>query len=284
MKYKMEFLIGTNNRNFCKDLEEMIATMKRENENFQKCTILKRIVKTPDYNLLVTSAQILQKYVCLAYERKGVNELMRINYEDLLDKSFEGSCIVEVRDSYWDARETIILSVEEIVVTGPTYPRKVVCNADKIRRRVIVRRSVIRRRKLGCKIATLACENKGKTAKLKSLKPLDFELIKTTANGKYKNVYARIYTNNTGRVTCKLSQRKKVKGVFKRGKLKIGDLIDELFKGSCVLRVYQVYTGISKTITLSVKEIMATELSTESSYFDEYEEMVSDKSSSEEAD
>ena len=35
------------------------------------------------------------------------------------------------------------------------------------------------------RIATLACENKGKTAKLKSLKPSDFELIKTTANGKY---------------------------------------------------------------------------------------------------
>ena len=130
MKYKMEFLTGTNNRNFYKDLEEMISTMERENENFQKHTVLKCIVKTPDYNLLlepVTSAQILQKYGCLAYERKGVNELMRINYEDLIDKSFEGSCIVEVRDSYWDACKTIILSVEEIVVTGPTYPCKVVC-------------------------------------------------------------------------------------------------------------------------------------------------------------
>ena len=38
------------------------------------------------------------------------------------------------------------------------------------------------------KIATLAFENKGKTMKLKSLKPSDFELIKTTGNGKYKNV------------------------------------------------------------------------------------------------
>ena len=64
---------------------------------------------------------------------------------------------------------------------------------------------------MGQKIATLACENKGKTTKLKSLKPSDFELIKTTGNGKYKNVYARIYTNSSGRVTCKLSERKKVK-------------------------------------------------------------------------
>ena len=35
------------------------------------------------------------------------------------------------------------------------------------------------------KIATLACESKGKTAKLKLP---DLELIKTTDNGKYKNV------------------------------------------------------------------------------------------------
>ena len=69
----------------------------------------------------------MQKYGCSA--REGLNELMRINYEDLLDKSFEGSCMAEVRDSYWDARKTIILSVEEIVVPGPTYPCKVVCNA-----------------------------------------------------------------------------------------------------------------------------------------------------------
>ena len=133
---------------------------------------------------------------------------------------------------------------------------------------------------LGRKIATLACENKGKTPKLKSLKPADLELIKTTGNGKYKNVYARIYTNSAGKVRCRISERKKVKGVFKRSKLKIGDLVEESFKGSCVIRVYQVYVGSSKTITLSVEEIMATKLAKES-YFDDYEEMVGDESSSE---
>ena len=128
---------------------------------------------------------------------------------------------------------------------------------------------------LGCRIATLVCENKGKTSKLKSLKPSDSELIKTTANGKYKNVYARIYTSSTGKVPCKLSECKKVKGVFKRKKLKIGDLVDELFKGSCILRVYQVYVGSSKTITLSVEEVMVTDLTTKKSYFDDYEEIES---------
>ena len=98
---------------------------------------------------------------------------------------------------------------------------------------------------LGRKTATLACENNGKTAKLKSLNSSDFELIKTSSEGKYKNVYTRIYTNSTGRVNCKISEREKVKVVFKRRKLKIGDLVDESFKGSCVLRVYQVYVGLT---------------------------------------
>ena len=54
-------------------------------------------------------------------------------------------------------------------------------------------------------------------------------------------MYAKIYTNSAGSVKCKISERKKVKGVFKRRKLEIGDLVDESFKGSCVIKVYQVY-------------------------------------------
>ena len=65
---------------------------------------------------------------------------------------------------------------------------------------------------LGRKIATLACENKIKFSKLKSLNPSDLELIKTTSNSEYKNMYARIYTNKTtGKVSYKISERKKVK-------------------------------------------------------------------------
>ena len=134
---------------------------------------------------------------------------------------------------------------------------------------------------LGKKIATLACENKSITTKLKSLKPSNLELIKTSANGKYKNVYARIYTDSSGIVTCRLSELKKVKGVSERKTIKIGTLVDESFKGSCILRVYQVYVGSSKMITLSVEEIMATKLTLKDSYYDQYEEMVGDESSSE---
>ena len=49
-----------------------------------------------------------------------------------------------------------------------------------------------------------------------------------------------------------------VKDVFKRRKIKIDDLVDTSFKGSCIVRVYQVYIGSSKTVTLSVEEIMVT--------------------------
>ena len=127
----------------------------------------------------------------------------------------------------------------------------------------------------------MACKNKSKSPKLKSLKPSDLELIKTTANDKYNNVCSRIYTNRTGKVSCRLSEFKKVKAVSKRKTIKIGDLVDESFKGSCIIRVYQVYVSSSKMITLSIEEIMATKL-TRKEYFDEYEEMVSDESSSEE--
>ena len=121
----------------------------------------------------------------------------------------------------------------------------------------------------------MAGEHKGKTPKLTSS---DLELIKTTANGKYKNVYARIYTNSM--VNCKISECKEVKGVLKRSKLRINDLVDESFKGSCALKVCRVYVGSSKTITLPVEEIMATELTIKKSYFDEYES--SDESLSDE--
>ena len=98
-------------------------------------------------------------------------------------------------------------------------------------------------------------------------------------------MYARIYTNKTttGKVNCKISEHKKVKDVFKRRE-KIDDLVDTSFKGSCIVRVYQLYVGLSKTITLSVEEIMVTKLTLKRSFFDEHEEMVSEESSSEEAD
>ena len=119
----------------------------------------------------------------------------------------------------------------------------------------------------------LACEQKGKISK--SFKPSDLELVKTAANGKYNNMYARIYTSKSGKVNCNLSERKEVNGVHKRKRIDVNELVDETFKESCVVRIYRVYIGSSKTITLSVEEIMVTDLEGKKSYFDEYEEIES---------
>ena len=90
--------------------------------------------------------------------------------------------------------------------------------------------------KLGERMAELAYEQKGKIQK--SFKPSDLELVKTTGNGKYKNVYARIYANKSGKVNCNLSERKEIDGVYKRKRIDVNELVDESFKGSCALRIY----------------------------------------------
>ena len=109
-------------------------------------------------------------------------------------------------------------------------------------------------------MAELPYEQKGKIPK--SFKLSDLKLVKTTANGKYKNMYARIYTNKSGKVNCNLSEHKEVNGVHKRKKIDVNELVDETFKGSCILRIYRVHIGSSKNVTLSVEEVMVTDLTT----------------------
>ena len=123
---------------------------------------------------------------------------------------------------------------------------------------------------LGERIAKLSCNFKT-YPKLK-LKPSDLEIIKPNLDGKYKKVYAKIYTNKAGKVKVPVSERIKVEGKFKRKRIDIDKRVDELFKGTCVIRIYRVYVGSSKAITLSVEEILATEIEHRSSYFDEYSE------------
>ena len=69
--------------------------------------------------------------------------------------------------------------------------------------------------KLAERMAELAYEQKGKIPK--SFEPSDLELVKTTGNGKYKRVYARIHTNKSGKVNCNQSEYKEI-DAFTRGK------------------------------------------------------------------
>ena len=57
----------------------------------------------------------------------------------------------------------------------------------------------------------------------------------------------------------------------------IDELVDENFEGSYILKLYYAYLGSTKSIMLSVEEILIKEMDTMESYFD-------GKSDSEESD
>ena len=90
------------------------------------------------------------------------------------------------------------------------------------------------------RIRELSCGFKN-YSKIK-LKPTDLELIKPNSNGRYKNVYAKIYTK-AGKPKIPISERIKVEGEFKRRRIDINELVDESFEGTCVIRIYRVYVG-----------------------------------------
>ena len=99
----------------------------------------------------------------------------------------------------------------------------------------------------------------------KKLKPEDFELVKDSKVGRsvYTKIYTKIYTRKSGKVKCRVS--------FKSPKntVQIDELVKENFEGSCILRLYHAYQGSTKSITLSVEEILAKEMDSTESYFDD---------------
>ena len=102
------------------------------------------------------------------------------------------------------------------------------------------------------------------------LNPNSFELVKLGNHG--QNVYAKIYTKTSGKAKCKvLGLVEMADDPKKRVPIPSDELIDESFKGSCILRLYHAYVGSTKSISLSVEEILATDRETNSSYFDDEE-------------
>ena len=101
----------------------------------------------------------------------------------------------------------------------------------------------------------------------KRLSPDSFELVKSGKHG--QNVYAKIYTRASGKAKCKVSGL--VDESKKRVSIPLEELIDESFKGSCILKLCQAYVGSTKSISLSVEEILVTNRETSSSYFDDEE-------------
>ena len=104
----------------------------------------------------------------------------------------------------------------------------------------------------------------------KRLSPDSFELVKLGKHG--QNIYTKIYTRTSGKAKCKVSGLVEMSDESrKRVPIPIEELIDESFEGSCILRLYQAYIGSTKSISLSVEEILITNRESSSSCFDDEE-------------
>ena len=89
--------------------------------------------------------------------------------------------------------------------------------------------------------------------------PENFELVKENKYG--CSIFANIYVKKSEKAKCRVS-----KGSYKN-LIEIDELVDENFSRSCILKVYQSYIGLSKSISLSVEEILAKEIDSKESYF-----------------
>ena len=110
-------------------------------------------------------------------------------------------------------------------------------------------------RKLNSALANQSC----KILKDHTVTPENFELVK---ENKYVcSVFAKICCNKSGKTKCRISEG------FYKNLIETDELIDENFKGSCILKVYQAYIGSSKSISLSVQEVLAREVERKESCF-----------------
>ena len=93
------------------------------------------------------------------------------------------------------------------------------------------------------------------------MKPEDFELVKDSKVG--RSVYTKIYTRKSGKVKCRVSLKSS------KNAIPIDELVDENFEGSCIFKLYHAYLGWTKSITISVEEILVKEMDTMESCFDD---------------
>ena len=110
-------------------------------------------------------------------------------------------------------------------------------------------------RKLNSALANQSC----KIFKDHTVTPENFELVKENKYG--CSIFAKIYIKKSEKAKCRVS-----KGSYKNF-IEIDELVDENFSGSCILKVYQSYIGLSKSISLSTEEIPAKEVDSKESYF-----------------
>ena len=142
---------------------------------------------------------------------------------------------------------------------GPVYSLAISCKGD----------NETFFRELNSALANQSC----KILKDHTVTPENFELVKENKYG--CSVFGKIYLRKPGKTRCRISR-----GSHKN-LIETDELVDENFRGSCILKIYQVYIGSSKSISLSVEEILVREVDRKESYFaDESDE--SDESDEEE--
>ena len=110
-------------------------------------------------------------------------------------------------------------------------------------------------RKLNSALANQSCQ----ILKDHTVTPENFELVKENKYG--CSIFTKIYLKKSGKAKCRVSI-----GSYKN-LTEIDELVDENFSRSCILKVYQSYIGLSKSISLSVEEILAKEVDSKESYF-----------------
>ena len=93
----------------------------------------------------------------------------------------------------------------------------------------------------------------------KKLRPEEFELVKDSKVR--RNVYAKIYPRKSGKFKCHVSLKSP------KDAIRTGELVDENFEGSCILGLYHAYLRSTKSITISVEEILVKKMDMTESYF-----------------
>ena len=109
------------------------------------------------------------------------------------------------------------------------------------------------------KLNSVPANQSYKILKDHTVTPENFKLVKENKYG--CSVFAKIHLRKSGKARCRISR-----GSHKN-LIEIDELVDENFRGSCILKIYQAYIGSSKSISLSVEEILVREVDRKESYF-----------------
>ena len=128
---------------------------------------------------------------------------------------------------------------------GPVYSLVINCTGDN--------ESFFR--KLNSVLANQSC----KILEDHTVTPENFELVKENKYG--CSVFTKIYLRKSGKARCRISR-----GSHKK-LIEIDELVDKNFRGSCILKIYQTYIGSSKSISLSVEDMLIREADRKESYF-----------------